>query len=646
MSFNVLIEDSLGNEAVILNCNKLAMEALSSGDAETASNLLTKANNLLRSASSSAVVKLKSITLNNFGCLYKRINNPLKALKYLSEALECESESSIDNVNLAGTLLNICAIKSQLDLHEEAVSHGLKAIKILNQAAEQNLNTKTTLAIAYHNVGIEQEFLDKIKEAQDFFMKGWEIAHEHLGSVHPVTQLIGTALNKNSKQSQKVGKLESLNSLANSKAKLSSSRHDTSTRNSTLNHVLKQELRREQLRNKERNSLDEIELESGHWDEENKVQPPNKSLTIEKKNKLEPMPSGAFSESAGLTNARFLTGERMQPMYKDKTQNPGNYSVRITKKKTNLKPIETIKTPNALRKKFIKPIIKPDLTSQPSSKFSNSPETSTKSIRKFDMSFDSRIINIEGQLQNLQKKLHDFEAMCQPLKELEEEPKKISKKEIEKRRRGFAARKIQREVREWLQKRENAAQNIQKHFRGYRDRKRYLKIKSERNVAAGKIQKWYRNKRIKVNKEVGKDLFDAKASLVETSCQTETMPPSQAREKRSQSSDKPKKETIEKIIQSDPINKKLVLESTSIEIKKPEVQKHKNLFQMLAMIQAYIRGFIQRKRYEKIKKKIFLIQSAVRMHQCHNIYKGIREAVIFIQSVYRGHLIRKKFIIR
>lgn len=148
------------------------MEALSLGDTETANNLLIKANNLLKSTNSQATSKLKSITLNNFGCLFKRLNNPLKALKYLTEALEYEADSSVDSVNLAGTLLNICAIKSQLELHEEALSHGLKAIKILNQSVEPNLNTEITLAIAFHNVGIEEEYLDRVNEAQGFFRKG------------------------------------------------------------------------------------------------------------------------------------------------------------------------------------------------------------------------------------------------------------------------------------------------------------------------------------------------------------------------------------------------------------------------------------------------------------------------------------------
>ena len=67
-------------------------------------------------------LKLFSLTLNNFGCYYKKQRKPNSALKYLKAALNLErADKGITKVELAGTYLNLCAIYSGLNRHSDAV---------------------------------------------------------------------------------------------------------------------------------------------------------------------------------------------------------------------------------------------------------------------------------------------------------------------------------------------------------------------------------------------------------------------------------------------------------------------------------------------------------------------------------------------
>jgi hypothetical protein len=56
--------------------------------------------------------KLYSLTMNNLGCYYKKIEKPNVALKYLKRALQNEIESLQPISYIASTKLNICAILS------------------------------------------------------------------------------------------------------------------------------------------------------------------------------------------------------------------------------------------------------------------------------------------------------------------------------------------------------------------------------------------------------------------------------------------------------------------------------------------------------------------------------------------------------
>ena len=191
-SITLMSRVSLTSEQVntlVLNRNKEAMDQLRANRHKAAMRLLREAQQILDDSSDpTGKLKLLAITYNNLGCYYKRTSQPLYALKYLHQALELEAKPPVDYTNLAGTHLNICAIRSLLGKHETALQEALKALDILAQSPEITPNSATTQSIAYHNAGIELEHLSRLSEALDMFKVGWEFSKHELGETHPLAE--------------------------------------------------------------------------------------------------------------------------------------------------------------------------------------------------------------------------------------------------------------------------------------------------------------------------------------------------------------------------------------------------------------------------------------------------------------------------
>lgn len=177
------------SEGLALQYNKLAMDHLHAARPAEALTLLLKADSLVRSLPvSQAQAKLRAITLNNLGCFYKRAAQPQKAMEYLEAALDLDETEETDGTNLAGTHLNICAIKSQLGDHQQAYRHAQAALTLLSSTAlAHSPNLQTTLVVAHHNAGVELEYLQQTQRAVDEYREGLEVARDHLGPGHPLT---------------------------------------------------------------------------------------------------------------------------------------------------------------------------------------------------------------------------------------------------------------------------------------------------------------------------------------------------------------------------------------------------------------------------------------------------------------------------
>jgi len=99
-------------------------------------------------------------------------------LSYLIQALELELKLDSPKT-LADTHLNLCAVLSQLDRHEDALQHSMLSIILLQDEFLTSLLPKVksmdneedlinderlaVLAIAYHNLGVEFEHLKRFE---------------------------------------------------------------------------------------------------------------------------------------------------------------------------------------------------------------------------------------------------------------------------------------------------------------------------------------------------------------------------------------------------------------------------------------------------------------------------------------------------
>ena len=117
-------------------------------------------------------------------------------LLFVWQALKIESKLS--NVqNLADTHINACAVLSQLGRHQTALEHAQNALIELQSellsppgavgaSAPPQADRIAVLAIAYHNIGVEQEFLKKFDQALLSYRKGVEVAERYLGAKHAI----------------------------------------------------------------------------------------------------------------------------------------------------------------------------------------------------------------------------------------------------------------------------------------------------------------------------------------------------------------------------------------------------------------------------------------------------------------------------
>jgi tetratricopeptide (TPR) repeat protein len=107
-------------------------------------------------------------------------------------------ESKLSNVqNPADTHINACAVLSQLGRHQSALEHAQNALILLQEellsppgsdaaATPPQADRIAVLAIAYHNIGVEQEFLKRYEQSMLSYRKGVEVAERYLGAKHAI----------------------------------------------------------------------------------------------------------------------------------------------------------------------------------------------------------------------------------------------------------------------------------------------------------------------------------------------------------------------------------------------------------------------------------------------------------------------------
>ena len=71
--------------------------------------------------------------------------------------------------------------------------------------------------------------------------------------------------------------------------------------------------------------------------------------------------------------------------------------------------------------------------------------------------------------------------------------------------------------------------------------------------------------------------------------------------------------------------------------------RYEDQLEPVILIQSHIKAWLERKKYQKIKKATERIQTYVKMYLTRALYKSIISAAVFIQAVYRGHRVRKLY---
>lgn len=174
-------------------CNLLAMTYLQQEDFAMVLELLKKAEILTERDKAG-----RAVTFNNLACYYRRQGKLHAALQYLQKALKIEAR--LETVeNPADTYLNTCAVLSQLGRHQSALEHAQQALILLQEelsnvigpTAQSSDGPKSdrvaVLAIAYHNVGVEYEFLKKFDQSLQSYRKGVEVSERFLGPEHAIS---------------------------------------------------------------------------------------------------------------------------------------------------------------------------------------------------------------------------------------------------------------------------------------------------------------------------------------------------------------------------------------------------------------------------------------------------------------------------
>jgi tetratricopeptide (TPR) repeat protein len=217
----------------VSECSATAMSALYKEDHTLSFELLKKAESLTEDGlflgDEQERLRLRAVIFNNLGCFYKRRNKLHASLQYLEKALSLELQCS--NVeNPAGTHFNMCATLSQLGRHPQALQHAMCAVEILaniSEAAHSNgvsSDDNCMLAIAYHNLGVEYEFLGQIDLARRAFSAAVDYAEKGWGPTHEKTTAIREAAHSCDSHAAAVGSQGAVSSKADlSKQKSASS---------------------------------------------------------------------------------------------------------------------------------------------------------------------------------------------------------------------------------------------------------------------------------------------------------------------------------------------------------------------------------------------------------------------------------------
>lgn len=256
----------------IISLNSKALSLLTSQKFSLALNSLKQAESkLLVLPKSPNFYKLSAKTYANFGILYKEKNQYLEALRSFNKARNFEGRAPFNALSRAEIHLNLCELYSESKSPELAAAEGVKAVELL-KAAE--VKQSTLLVKAYSKTGDQYSVMLKHRQAADWYKLALDAVKEDLGGNHVLAQDI------NKRYIWTIRKLRSGGK----------DLHDRTT----LSPLLHGNCR------KKKSSVSESRLEDGNF------------MIRQKQGGLR----------GHLFQARFLTGEKMIPMFQREFLSP------------------------------------------------------------------------------------------------------------------------------------------------------------------------------------------------------------------------------------------------------------------------------------------------------------------------------------
>ncbi|CAG9314911.1 unnamed protein product [Blepharisma stoltei] len=133
-------------------------------------------------------------TINTLACAYQNTGKYKKAQNYAHQALQIIKDYPSIEIDRSSLYLNLCTIYSNLNLHKEASNFCKLAIQSAKEelvnlnspkSSEEYRQKITTLGVAYHNLGVEEEFLKNFESSIEWykksivFMKNYSDSSQH-----------------------------------------------------------------------------------------------------------------------------------------------------------------------------------------------------------------------------------------------------------------------------------------------------------------------------------------------------------------------------------------------------------------------------------------------------------------------------------
>ncbi|CCW60329.1 unnamed protein product [Phytomonas sp. EM1] len=182
---NALSGLSAAAERLAIKCNTFAIQKFKQRDFNTAESLLkyildlTSEQGSFLCQSDERRCYLRSVTLNNLGCMERRRGHYPEALKYLQESMEVVgSESPIPYISISAILL-------QLRQCEDAANMAQRAIDLMPDVPKD----PSLIAVAHHNLAMALETISKDASFEEYEV-AYKMASATLGKESPTTQLI------------------------------------------------------------------------------------------------------------------------------------------------------------------------------------------------------------------------------------------------------------------------------------------------------------------------------------------------------------------------------------------------------------------------------------------------------------------------